>query len=1035
MHNIPTLINQYLAAVGADDQVAATHAATLSDLVLDGSLTLLQFIQHLGPHIMSQDQLIRTKAFTCLADTLRPLTLSKQDVNVMVQFLVDRLASGDATLQVLTALCTLVAMPGFLALSNAEKVLNALHDSYDPRKNLARVRHMAFEVLSVLGNSNTTYLTANLSDLYISTFVHLASGEKDPRNLLSSFALNRFINQNFDLAPDAQFVDDLFDVCFCYFPISFTPPQNDPYKITAQQLKESLRSTIACQSHFAKDAVPNLIEKLTSTNPAVRNDVLKTILCCVQAYAPDALAAYWLTLWNALKFEVLHNDVSTFSPIKPIIPADYDTIDDTDDTKLLVLTLDVLRTLAARLPEEDADNFVDTVRRELVPSVAAVKDKCKQGTIVLAVVAATSPRCFDKVVGALFAYEVWGKYLSISKSTDEVNDESTSSPKVNAADTEVEIDSLNVARQRDLVDCIGFIVSGYEGLEAPESFINTNALVSCKDYILAFLGQLLMHSLNLEKTLKVKTTEQLARLVGLTGFLSENEVRLVVGYMDDVLSATVRSGPWRNDVVVEALTRGLETVISVNAQTQAIVMEVVVASLLAHLDAAQHADNDDDFVSMLGLIGKLCVNAQILETLSIRLLNKMAGSTDGQFLALVENLVEWIVQVQKAAPFLMNAYYTTFVPRFLAEAEHHDLAYALDISGDLVGLVVRCIDASQHQRILDETNARYELVLSSPSKMVAIYNKLLANVDKSTVFSEPISARDVADRVVAVVAQCDSAFMKVQYLQTLALLNNKFAAMDEERVLELVHGDLEVSVWVVKALVMKLDAVGMRLLHESVTELFDENVDAEKQRAIAGSLRVLFADLKVFSNEINGNRVKCSVARVNNLNVKLLYKQQMFEMIAPLLVDKFEKCPDKTDLYMGTLAVMIENVSSKILINNLARVLPMVLQGIQVRKLQLILRSSLRTLTVVVNENSTILGPHIDAVVANLLDVATGLFGGNSTETKMLALGCLKEIFQKFTNLHEQRNEALRMLRAGLDDKKRSVRKMTSDLRQVLYDY
>lgn len=36
-------------------------------------------------------------------------------------------------------------------------------------------------------------------------------------------------------------LQSLFDITFCYFPITFTPPPDDPYGITADDLKDSLR--------------------------------------------------------------------------------------------------------------------------------------------------------------------------------------------------------------------------------------------------------------------------------------------------------------------------------------------------------------------------------------------------------------------------------------------------------------------------------------------------------------------------------------------------------------------------------------------------------------------------------------------------------------------------------------------------------------------------------------------------------------------------------------------------------------------------
>lgn len=58
---------------------------------------------------------------------------------------------------------------------------------------------------------------------------------------------------------------ELFDSVYNYFPITFKPPPNDPYGITAHDLKDRLRLCIASNSVFAPFAFPALLDKLDST--------------------------------------------------------------------------------------------------------------------------------------------------------------------------------------------------------------------------------------------------------------------------------------------------------------------------------------------------------------------------------------------------------------------------------------------------------------------------------------------------------------------------------------------------------------------------------------------------------------------------------------------------------------------------------------------------------------------------------------------------------------------------------------------------
>lgn len=53
----------------------------------------------------------------------------------------------------------------------------------------------------------------------------------------------------------------MFDITFCYFPITFRPPPNDPYGITSDDLKKALRSCMSASPYFAKLALPLFLEK------------------------------------------------------------------------------------------------------------------------------------------------------------------------------------------------------------------------------------------------------------------------------------------------------------------------------------------------------------------------------------------------------------------------------------------------------------------------------------------------------------------------------------------------------------------------------------------------------------------------------------------------------------------------------------------------------------------------------------------------------------------------------------------------------
>lgn len=99
--------------------------------------------------------------------------------------------------------------------------------------------------------------------MFMSTFIAYFDGEKDPRNLMIAFSIFQVPATEWDLGSSAQ---DLFESLYNYFPITFKPPPDDPYGITAQQLKDRLRDCISASSEFAPYAFPALLDKLDSTS-------------------------------------------------------------------------------------------------------------------------------------------------------------------------------------------------------------------------------------------------------------------------------------------------------------------------------------------------------------------------------------------------------------------------------------------------------------------------------------------------------------------------------------------------------------------------------------------------------------------------------------------------------------------------------------------------------------------------------------------------------------------------------------------------
>uniref|UniRef100_A0A8C8B9S5 MMS19 nucleotide excision repair protein n=1 Tax=Otus sunia TaxID=257818 RepID=A0A8C8B9S5_9STRI len=133
-------------------------------------------------------------------------------------------------------------------------------------------------------------------------FIQVMDGEKDPRNLLVAFQIVRdLIAKNYALGP---FVEELFEVTSCYFPIDFTPPPNDPHGIQREDLILSLRAVLASTPQFAEFLLPLLIEKMDSDLQSAKLDSLQTLTACCAIYGQKELQEFLPSLWSSLRREV-----------------------------------------------------------------------------------------------------------------------------------------------------------------------------------------------------------------------------------------------------------------------------------------------------------------------------------------------------------------------------------------------------------------------------------------------------------------------------------------------------------------------------------------------------------------------------------------------------------------------------------------------------------------------------------------------------------------------------------------------------------
>uniref|UniRef100_A0A8C8R709 MMS19 nucleotide excision repair protein n=1 Tax=Pelusios castaneus TaxID=367368 RepID=A0A8C8R709_9SAUR len=268
-----------------------------------GSWTVLEIVEALGSCLQSPEPLTRGRGLQLLSQVLLQChsLLQEEEVTHLVLFYENRLKDHHllipSVLQGLRALSMCEVLAPGLAVSVLKAIFQEVHVQSLPQPE----RHTVYSIITTFMHTREEELKGLGADFTFG-FIQVMDGEKDPRNLLVAFQIVRdLILRDYVLGP---FVEELFEVTSCYFPIDFTPPPNDPHGIQRDDLIVGLRAVLASTPHFAEFLLPLLIEKMDSELQSAKLDSLQTLSACCTIYGQKELQEFLPSLWSSLRREV-----------------------------------------------------------------------------------------------------------------------------------------------------------------------------------------------------------------------------------------------------------------------------------------------------------------------------------------------------------------------------------------------------------------------------------------------------------------------------------------------------------------------------------------------------------------------------------------------------------------------------------------------------------------------------------------------------------------------------------------------------------
>ena len=412
---------------------------------------------------------------------------------------------------------------------------------------------------------------------FVGNFIQYFDGEKDPRNLMIVFSILQVPMSEWDLGPHVQ---ELFDTVFNYFPITFKPPPGDPYGITAQDLKDRLRDCIAATAEFAPYSFPALLDKLDSSSMNTKRDVLASLLACAEKYAPQTISLYSLTLWDALKFEVLNSE-------------EEDLAED---------SLKVLSTIAHQLPmasEGALTHYLKPVIKECNEHFedAPTKQSAAAGRILYAV-AKESPNIADTVVKGVLP-----NLFTLFKNSE------------------------SISKRRGLIEVLNKIVAAVEKVSSQWLIKDEDGVIirdratssAIRDFSSESLEVLLRAAMNApqgEVSFRLYSLQGLAGLIRIRQLLNDSEAGRIV---DTCTEIVIREPSQGYDEVKE---KAIQTLIEASHHFPGVTGDKAIPAFIAELPDCPE-EGIFTYEPALEAFAKLGTEVQIVDTIIVRLKNKV----------------------------------------------------------------------------------------------------------------------------------------------------------------------------------------------------------------------------------------------------------------------------------------------------------------------------------------------------------------------------------------------------------------------------